>query len=278
MKFAYVDESGDHSQGDVFVMAGLLIDAYRLPKHTTTFDELITSFIAKHPDAPKELKTKRIINGSGGWSKIDASERKKFVADMCHLATQCARIFAVAFSFKEFETAADGDFNQPFKKSYWLGSAMFVGSLIQKKMQGTRGNKGLTVFICDDNKHEMSNLSDMLHDADPWFDPIYQTSRIKNKQTIWEDVTPEQRFDQIINSAFAIKSHHSSLIQVADAVSYSYRRHLELKTQKEEWVGEKQYFSNLFSKLELQRARLGRTPGGQCIDFYRAAGHKDWVL
>lgn len=28
MKFAYVDESGDKGQGDVFVMAGLLIDAY----------------------------------------------------------------------------------------------------------------------------------------------------------------------------------------------------------------------------------------------------------
>jgi Protein of unknown function (DUF3800) len=30
MKFAYVDESGCSDEGDVFVMAGLLIDAYRL--------------------------------------------------------------------------------------------------------------------------------------------------------------------------------------------------------------------------------------------------------
>ena len=28
MKFAYVDESGDTTQSDVFVMAGCLVDAY----------------------------------------------------------------------------------------------------------------------------------------------------------------------------------------------------------------------------------------------------------
>jgi hypothetical protein len=30
MKFIYVDESGDSTQSDIFVMAGLLVDAYRL--------------------------------------------------------------------------------------------------------------------------------------------------------------------------------------------------------------------------------------------------------
>ena len=79
MKFAYVDESGDPGQGDVFVMAGLLIDVYRLPKYTARFDEMIKSFLEKHPGSPKELKTKVFINGSGGWSKIEASERKAFL-------------------------------------------------------------------------------------------------------------------------------------------------------------------------------------------------------
>ena len=38
MKFVYVDESGDQGQSDIFVMAGLLIDAYRLRKWTAAFD------------------------------------------------------------------------------------------------------------------------------------------------------------------------------------------------------------------------------------------------
>jgi hypothetical protein len=35
MKFIYVDETGSKDEGDLFVMAGVLIDAYRLRKHTT---------------------------------------------------------------------------------------------------------------------------------------------------------------------------------------------------------------------------------------------------
>jgi len=135
-------------------------------------------------------------------------------------------------------------------------------------MQGIEKNKGHTVFICDDNKQEMANLSDALYKADLWFDPIYlQTSKKK---------APAQRFDQIINTAFAIKSHHSSLVQVADAVSYAYRRHLELKSDEEEWDGELEYFASLVAKLK--KEPLGRTTGGQCIEFYRAVRHKDWTL
>ena len=101
----------------------------------------------------------------------------------------------------------------------------------------------------------MSNRSDALYNADPWFDPIYQTSKKKK-------IAPARRFDQIINSAFAIKSEHSSLIQVADAVSYAYRRHLQLKSDSEKWAGERQYFASLVAKLEPNREPLCRTPGG----------------
>jgi hypothetical protein len=93
-----------------------------------------------------------------------------------------------------------------------------------------------------------------------------------------DDVTDKERFDQIINSAFAIKSQHSSLIQVADAVSYAYRRHLELKSDREAWQGEQEYFAGLVGKLEPKRERLGRTPGGLCIEFYKAVRHQEWTL
>jgi hypothetical protein len=276
MKFAYVDESGDQGQSDVFVLVGLLIDAYRLRKHTTRFDEMIKAFLAKHPGSPNELKTKNFINGSGGWSKVDAAERKKFLGEVCDLAAQCTRVFAVAFSFQEFGKAAKAGYGQVFGNSYWLGAAMFVAALVQKRMQDGQKNKGLTVFICDDNKHEMSKLSDALYNADPWFDPIYK--RRKNGEPGWHERTDKDRFDQIINSAFAIESQHSSLIQVADAVSYAYRRHLELQNDKEGWEGEREYFVSLVVKLEPKRERLGRTPGGPCIEFYEAASHKKWVM
>ena len=97
MKFVYVDQSGEQDQGDVFVMAGVLIDAYRLRKYTAKFDKMITVFLAKHPGAPQELKTKAFINGVGGWSKVDPTERKIFLAEICGLVAECSKIFAVAF-------------------------------------------------------------------------------------------------------------------------------------------------------------------------------------
>ena len=146
MKFVYVDETGNRDQSDVFVMAGLLIDAYRLRKYTATFDNMIMAFLARHPGSPKELKTKAFINGDGGWRKVEAAERKKFLENVCDLAAECASVFAVAFSFERFENAANAAYGQPFGKSYWLGAAMFIAALVQKKMQGIEKNKGHTVF------------------------------------------------------------------------------------------------------------------------------------
>jgi hypothetical protein len=276
MKFVYVDETGDKGQTDVLVMTGLLIDAYLLRKYTASFDHMFKRFLAKHPGTPGELKTKVFINGSGGWSKVDPGERKKFLEDVCDLAADCSTIFAVAFSFENFEKAANAGHCQPFK-SYWVAAAMFIAALVQKQMKKKQKNKGHTVFICDDNQREMSNFSDALYNADPWFDPIYQTSKTKGGKSIWCDVPAHERFDQIINTGFAIKSEHSSLVQVADAVSYAYRRHLELKSDNEKWVGERQYFASLVSKLP-KRKGLGRTPGGPCIEFYKAACHAEWKL
>lgn len=238
MKFIYVDESGEKDHTDVFVMAGVLIDAYRLRKHTATFDEMIKTFLAKHEGAPKELKTHAFINGDGGWSKVDAGERKAFLGEVCDLVAQCARIFAVAFSFKNFDPAANAEQQKTFGTGYWLGAAMFVSALVQQKMQKEKRNKGYTVFMCDEKMTDMPKLADAPYAADPWFDPIYEGTRRKKKG---KALLSEERFDQIVNTAFSIKSHHSSLIQVADAVSYIYRRHLELKNEKETWPGEKEY-------------------------------------
>src|SRR5262245_38097825 len=130
MKFGYVDESGDKPQGDVFVMAAVLVDAYKLRKHTARFDKLIADFLAKHPGAPKELKTKALINGEGGWRQVDAAERKQFISKICDLAVECATIFAIALSFEGFEKVAK---EQGHGETYWIAAAMFVAALVQRK-------------------------------------------------------------------------------------------------------------------------------------------------
>ena len=148
MKFIYVDETGDSSQTDVFVMAGLLVDAYRLRKYTTEFDKLIVEFLKKHPSGKaRELKTRSFLNGTDKWSKVNADERKKLITDVCDIACKCARIYPIALSLADFETeCGNGKHKQPFK-TYWLGSALLIASLVQQKCLrkiGTKASRSLS--------------------------------------------------------------------------------------------------------------------------------------
>ena len=279
MKFIYVDESGARDQGDVFVMTGLMVDAYRLRKKTTDFDAKLEAIFARHPGTRGDLKTKRFINGAGAWNQVPAQQRKDFLREICELAvSNGGKVYGIAFSYDRFDDALAADHGHPFADSYWIANAMFVSSLVQKKMQGVANAKGLTVFIMDDNKREMANLSDGLYKCSEWYDGLYQCRGTKRGKRIWLARKPKDRFDQIINTAFAIKSDHSSLVQVADALSWVYRRHLELKSQAEQYVGEKAFYQVLIDILEPQREKLGQCPKEPCVVFYQAACHDGWAL
>jgi len=279
MKFIYVDESGGRDQGDVFTMCGLMVDAYKLRKKTADFDQKLEALFERHPGARTDLKTIRFINGKGAWRDIDAQERKDFLTGVCELAVENGgKIFGIGMSFAAFDAASAAGHGQPEGVGYWLGAAMFTSCLVQKKMQGVKNSKGLTVVIMDDNKREMPFLSDALYKADPWFDGLYQVQGKKRGQTIWVPRKPSDRFDHIINTAFAIKSDHSSLVQVADAISYVYRRHLELMDVDEAWAGEQAYYQGLVNILEPSREKIGRAPAEASVQFYTQATHGEWAL
>ena len=283
MKFIYIDESGarGHHQSDVFVMCGLMVDAYKLRKQTELLDRKFKYLFEKYPGTMSDLKTTRFINGKGAWKAVDMQERQNLLKDICDLAVNnVGKTFGVSLSFANFDAAVNGGYNQPFDKNYWLASAMFISALIQKKMQKVDKNKGLTVVIMDDNKYQISKLSNALYDKDPWYDGLYKVQGKRRGKTMWLPRTQGNRFDHIVNTAFAIKSDHSSLVQVADALAYVYRRHLELTVpnEQEAWAGERAYISGLVALIEPHREKIGRCPDEPCWRFYRAAKHPEWKL
>jgi len=279
MKFIYADESGSREEGDVFVMCGLMVDAYKLRKKTADFDAKLEAIFALHPGTRGDLKTKRFINGAGAWSQVDPAERKALLRDICELAVaNGGKLYGLALSFQRFDQAAENGHGQPFDTNSWAGAAMFVSALVQKKMQAVAKSKGLTVVIMDDNKKGMPHLSDGLYAGSAWYDPLYQYRVSKKNKMVWKDRTQKDRFDQIINTAFAIKSGHSSLVQVADALSWVYRRHLELMEHLEAYDGEQVFYQELVAILEPQREKLGLTPAGPSVSFYQEARHPGWAL
>jgi len=281
MKFVYTDESGSEDQSDVFVICGLMVDAYKLRKKTAEFDQMLRNFLARHPRAPEEIKTSRFINGKGGWNSINPDERKNFLKDVCSLAVDNGgKLFGIALSMSALRSDSSQQFNPPFKENYWLAGGMYICCLIQKKMQKIPSNKGLTVLIIDDNKTGMSQLSDALYHPDPWYDGLYQLQANKSARNRWPPIKESARFDQIINSAYAIKSQHSSLIQVMDAICYIYRRHLEIDSNGEEsWLGEKDYYQCVYGILEPHRELLGKCPtDSSCVKFYNTIKHPLWKL
>ncbi len=154
MKFAYIDESGDTGQGDIFVMSGLLVDAYKLRKCTAEFDSKLKVLRGQHPSAPNDFKASKLINGIGGWKKISPDIRKKFFTDIVDQTVAVGRVYAVVISFTAFKSAVKSANNLPKgQDNYWVASSLYISALIQKKVQKEKNSKGLTVLIFDDNKN-----------------------------------------------------------------------------------------------------------------------------
>lgn len=279
MKFLYLDESGHGDNGGVFTMAGIMVDAYKLRKRTEEFDNLLKDLLDQHSGRRRDFKTSKFINGSGGWSKIDAQTRKDALRNICNLTTgKGAKIFCFAMDFNNFNSVLGEGLDNPFEKSYWLASAMFIMCAVQKKMQAISSGKGLTVAIFDDNEMEMPKLSDQLYRRSSWYDDFYMKKAIDKRSGKPKGAKDEDRFNQIINTAFAVKSEHSSLVQVADAIAYIYRRKLELMNSNENWAGEKEYMNDLFNMLEKCRQKMSIPSNTPCGDYYESIVHPEWRL
>ena len=275
MEFIYIDESYDGSKGDVFVMFGLMVNAFRLRKKTNDMKKLLDSISDLRPSKMKELKTSRFINGKDGWSAVDPKVRNQHLKEICEISVAKGDfVVGIAMSKKEIKSALKA-YHPPFlKEEQWLASAMYIVCLIQKNMQDKPRNKGNTVCIVDDQKRGLSYLCDELNKCDSWYDGLYQKKRNKK----WVARKLNDRFNQIINSPFAIDSKHSSLVQAADAICYVYRRHLELLSCGEQWPGERSYYTELFKILESARIKLGQCPDSACTKFYEAVKYPGWKL
>lgn len=234
MKVCYVDDSGNPPQDRIFVMVGIVADVTRLHKTDTEFNRFLADVRGVFPENLKELKGSRILYGKGAWRQVDASKRKQIFADLsAWLDNRKHNIVLYAIDTNKAAQAAAQYSTVPkeIASDLWVATGLNIALQIQSRHQGEEKNKGNTFLFIDDNAKKLPLLCDLLWDPPAWIDGYYFRK------------PKEERLNQIIDTAFAVQSHHCSLVQVADLLAFVVRRHLELRNQIDppEWDGEPEF-------------------------------------
>lgn len=232
MKFLYVDESGNNSE-PYLVFFGLYVDGYRLKKVMSMARPLLQAIADAYPENLPELKSTRLVNGVGAWRQVDANRRKALFRTLTRFVAEAGcHGYTYLLSRRAYSTLRNRPPLPTWATNEWQTGAMSLCMFLQKDNNDVKNNKGLSVLIFDDNQAELPRLSEFLLQSTPDVDEYYERKR------------RTEPFDQIIDTAFSIKSDHSHLIQISDACAFALRRcaEIELAGKAEAWQGEASFF------------------------------------
>ena len=262
MKVCYVDESGNQPTDPCLIMVGLLVDALRLNRTHEEFGDIFQTVSQHFEEELKELKGSKLLFGRDRWRKIDPSVRKGVAERLCcWLSERKHHLVLAAIDKSRFEKQKNSSL-PGFTNDPWLSASVHIALQLQKNNQGKSHNKGLTFLVFDENKAKADILADLLWDVPHWTDDYYN----KNSK--------QERLDQLIDSAFTVKSHHAGLVQIADLYAFIFRRFVEFRDfgMSEEWSGEKQlidgYVDLLRSRLLPQSTRWPAKTGSKAAKWF----------
>jgi hypothetical protein len=239
MKVCYVDESGNDIQDPCLIMVGIVVDAIRLNRTRTEFKEVFDLVQNLFQENLRELKGSKMIFGRDRWRSIDPTIRKRIAQFFCNwVVTRKHHIAVAAIDRKKFSMNCSDEFPE-IQNDPWLAAALHISLQLQKQFQCTRGNKGQTFLFFDENKKMADVLAELLFKPPDWTDQYY--GRCNH----------QEQLDQIIDSAFTVKSHHAGLVQVADLYAFIFRRYAEFHDYEstEMWNGEKALIDGYISTI-----------------------------
>jgi len=274
MKVCYVDESGT-AQDPVLVMVGVVADAARLHKTSRELSRVIEQIKSVFPEDLKELKGSRILYGKGGWRNVDAEERKKIFADLSTwLAERKHDIVLSAIENAKLSAASKAANGAPpaVAGNAWVAAGLNIALQLQAKHQGEANNKGNTFFFIDDNSQHFPALCDALWSPPVWLHGYYP--RAKNQEPL----------DQIIDTAFAVRSHHCALVQVADLLAFVFRRYFELANSLSapEWPEEAAFINqcvvSILPRLYSNAGAMKTANKCPCATWYRPVAPRGYDL
>lgn len=264
MKVCYVDESGNQDQDPCLVMVGIVVDAVRLNRTQEEFHEVFDVVQTLFDENLKELKGSKIIFGRDRWRNVDPDVRKRIAEFFCNWLVNRKHHLALAAIDRQKLSQVNGSRFAPVSQDPWLAGSLHIALQLQKHHQGQAKNKGHTFLFVDENKKSADQLAELLFAPPDWTDAYYERGK------------KQARLDQLIDSAFAVKSHHAGLVHVADLYALILRRYAELHDYRatELWNGEQVlidgYTRTLASRLLPRSTRWPARPQAPCAQWYNS--------
>jgi hypothetical protein len=277
MYLCYADESGFNGKKynpkqPVQVMAAICPNVYNFHRTDSEFKEVFNLISRKIPI--NELKGEQIYRGKGSWHNVSSELRDKVIEYYLNwLIDRKHKLIITAIDNKAFfDLQKRNPENQHFSAIPYpyLLAGLHLAMVIQKVHSSQDSNKGKTLLIFDEQDHFEDQLSDLIFNPPDFIDEFVHFNPKKDKC----------RLCQIIDTAFFVKSHHSSMTQVVDIVAYLFRLHIEFKSygSDEAYSGEAQKVARWISQIKSKLLPFkqiypkGKTPFLQFLCNVKARG------
>lgn len=237
MYLCYVDESGycgshvDDTQ-PLQVMAGVYVNLYNFHRTDSEFRRI---FEIIHERVPLvEIKARDIYRGKGSWSGIDPKDRDRVIEYYLDwVRSRNHKVILLTVDNSKFFARLQSDSQNPYLSTLrnpWMLSAFHMSLVVQKLGKSQPRNKGKAFLVFDEEHEHSDDLENLISDPPDFVDEYVP----------FNPKRAEERLDQIVDTAYFVKSHHSSMAQVADVIAYIFCRYLQLTaySQPEAYWGE----------------------------------------
>lgn len=263
MKFCYADESGGK---EITVVLGVVVDAIRMHRTKTDWEELLADLAKISKGRVAELKGGQLYRGNDYWRDWDAGERTALIEEI--LRWMSDRKHSVTFGAVSRARLADAqngyDLGGLEKASAWCVAAVHLLLSVQKQHQRAKQNKGKTVFVFDEAPARDEFLGFVL-------EPPSATS------AFYQRAAKQSPLDQVVDVPYFADSRHVGLIQVADLFAYLLCLYAQLREgfQDEQFDGElgrlEEWMTLLRPVLLPDSARWPKSSKDPCTVFFRSA-------
>ena len=249
MYLCYADESGytgskHDPQQPVQVMAAIFPNVYNFHRSDSEFRDVFEIIKKYIPIA--ELKCEQIYRGRGSWRDVAPEVRDEVIEFYLNwISSRNHKFIVTAIDngayFDLRNQFPDDPFIQALPYPYLL-AGLHTALVVQKLNRTKPKNKGKTLLVFDE-QHEF---------ADALTNLIFDPPNLIDDFVTFDEKKENCRLCQIIDTAFFVKSHQSSMAQVVDIVAYLVRLDLELRAYgvDEAYAGERDKIGGWISQID----------------------------